>query len=499
MVLLIVFLVLPLVFLLIEFIVIRNFRTYLPHLTTLLSFLLIILLFVFYYVPDFTSLSYSLIPSIPIDISFRMDRLAWLASLFCCVVWFSSSLFSVQYMKNETRTKIKRYQIFSIFNLYVILLMFLSSNMITYFIFFELLLIVSYVLIIHYQTPQTYAAGIRYLFFQIVGGLILLFGVILTHAVLKTTVFLPGGYELLTNNMFFSLIFWCYVVGFSIKAGLFPVHIWLPEAHPVAPAPASALLSGMVIKTGTFGILRVFLELFGVRNLAGRTDIIILIFLAIFTMFWGSAIAIGQGHLKRVLAYSSVSQIGYIIMGTAFLSPFSLLGAVLHMFGHALVKSLLFLSAGTMINDVGKSDISEFNGYGSKNPFVFSAFTIGALSMIGFPLFVNFISKWTLGIGTLEAYRMGLFPFWIFITSLSVLLISSILNASYYAPILIRGWFYPPDDDKSRQHICFSQYVSLGILMCLVIVLGIFAQLFITESINALADIIPFSEYTSPF
>ena len=493
------FIVLPFLFMLLELCSIKKMRQYLPHLTTFLSFILLLMLIIIHQIPHFDLIKVTIVSASPIDISFRIDILAWLACFFCCLVWFTSSLFSIYYSKSESLFRIKRYQFFSIFNLYIILLIFLSANMITFFIFFELLLVVSYVLIIHYQTPETYSAGIRYLFFQIVGGIILLFGVILTYSFLKTTSFHSGGYQNLVSTPFFSLIFWCYVIGFSIKAGLFPFHIWLPEAHPVAPAPASALLSGMVIKTGTYGMLRVFIEIFGIRNLAGRTDIYVLIILAIFTMFWGSAIAIGQNHLKRILAYSSVSQVGYIIMGTAFLSPLSLLGALLHILGHSLVKSLLFLSAGSMVDDTGQADITQFDGYGLQNPFVFSAFTVGALSMIGFPLFVNFITKWTLGVGTLEAYQMKLFPFWVFILALSILLVSSILNAAYYAPILIRGWFYPPKNKNIKYKLHFSQMISLGTLIFFVIALGIYTGPFIYSSINALIEIIPFENFPAPF
>ncbi len=495
----IVFLWLPLLFLLIQLLFYKSSIRYLPFLNTLLCLILLALLLLLYQYLSQEVLQASLIAPMPVDISFKLDQLNWLICLFCILVWLASSLYSIYFMKADSLNKVKRYQIFSTLNLYAILLIFLSSNMITFFIFFELLLIVSYVLIIHYQTQESFAAGIRYLFFQIIGGLMLLFAVILTYTVLETTEFVPGGYEQLTSNPFFSLIFWFFVIGFSIKAGLFPVHIWLPEAHPAAPAPASALLSGMVIKTGTFGIMRVFLELFGIQNIIGRTDIFILIFLSIFTMFWGSAIAIGQGHIKRILAYSSVSQMGYIVLGTAFLSPFALLGSLLHTLGHSLVKSLLFLSAGSIVNDTGKADISSIDGYGYKNPFVFTVFTIGALSIIGFPLFINFISKWTLGVGFMEAYQLNYFPFWLFIIALSVLLLSSILNATYYVPILIRGWFYPSRDHSIPIKLKTPQIFSLAMLAVLIVSLGIFAQPLIEISMQALSAVIPFAYYTSPF
>jgi multicomponent Na+:H+ antiporter subunit D len=136
------------------------------------------------------------------------------------------------------------------------------------------------------------------------------------YSIVGTTAFLPGGYAALSESSFFIILFWGFVIAFAVKAGLFPVHIWLPEAHPVAPSPASALLSGMVIKTGVFGIFRMTLETFGVCNLVGEPSVMILLIIAIFTMFWGSAIAIGQLHIKRMLAYSSVSQMGYIVIGS---------------------------------------------------------------------------------------------------------------------------------------------------------------------------------------
>ncbi len=180
----------------------------------------------------------------------------------------------------------------------------------------------------------------------------------------------------------------------------------------------------------------------------GKIDIKILLLLSLFTMFWGSAVAIGETHLKRVLAYSSVSQIGYIIMGVSLLSPLGILGALIHTLAHSVVKGILFLSAGAIISDTGETDIRKFDGYGLKNPLIFAGFTVSALSMIGFPLFVNFITKWTLGVGAIEAFREGSIELWIMILSIAVLLISSVLNAIYYAPIVIRGWFYGEGKEK---------------------------------------------------
>jgi len=287
------------------------------------------------------------------------------------------------------------------------------------------------------------------------------------------------------------------VAGFSIKAGLFPVHIWLPEAHPVAPSPASALLSGMVIKTGVIGILRLFLQIFGVQNLVGKTDVKVLLLLSLFTMFWGSAVAIGESHLKRVLAYSSVSQIGYIVMGLSLLSPLGILGALIHTIAHSFVKGVLFLSAGTIIKETGEVNVAKLEGYGLKNPIIFTGFTVGALSMIGFPLFVNFITKWTLGVGAISALSGKIIPLWLMILSITILLASSILNAIYYAPIVIRGWFYGEAGEKRK--IKWLEVLPIVIGSILIIFFGIVPGWLIGFSERALAPLIPVTIYPKPF
>ena len=467
--------------------------------STFVSLLVFILLILFSRIPNYQDLQLIISKGKPFEFFLQIDSLSLITSIFCSIVWFCSSLFSIYYFRQDEYQKYKRYNIFSLLNFVTILFIFMAGNMITFFIFFEILLVVSYVLIIHYQTKETFAAGIKYLFFQIIGGMLFLFAIILTYAVIKTTNFFPGGYAELSSSILFSVIFWFYVIGLSIKAGLFPLHIWLPEAHPVAPSPASALLSGMVIKTGTFGLMRVFLQLFGIQNLVGKIDVWILLLLAIFTMFWGSAIAIGQTHLKRVLAYSSVSQIGYVIMGIALLSPLGLLGAILHTLGHAIVKSLLFLSAGSMIEDTGEIDVTRFDGYGVRNPIVFSGFTVGALSMIGFPFFVNFITKWTLGVGIMESFKNQIIPSWILGIALTMLLLSSLLNAIYYAPIIIRGWFYPQKSDVAIIKFDFVQHVPLIILMLLVVGLFFSPSFLIQITANSLKSLIPLPYLPNPF
>jgi len=243
--------------------------------------------------------------------------------------------------------------------------------------------------------------------------------------------------------------------------------------------------------------MRLFLQIFGVQNLVGKLDVKILLILALFTMFWGSAVAIGETHLKRVLAYSSVSQIGYIIMGISLLSPLGLLGALMHTLAHSVVKGVLFMSAGTIIKETGSTEVTKLDGYGLKNPVIFTGFTVGALSMIGFPLFVNFITKWTLGVSALEAMNAGIIPPYLMILSIAILLISSILNAIYYAPIVIRGWFY--GEAKEKNKIMWLEAIPIIIGTILIILFGIAPAWLIDISGKALAPLIPVIVYPKPF
>lgn len=490
------YLILPLLFILLEIFIKDNKRKNIVSILTVVLSIALLILTIFLYFKALNQ-NIALTEQGPILISFKVDLLSIITAFFACLLWVLSSIYSIFYFKDEEVSKQKRYNIFSILNLYTILLIFFASNMITFFIFFEILLIASYVLIIHNQTMDAFTAGIKYLFFQIIGGLLLLFAIILTYSIAGTTDFTSGGINILTQSKFFSIIFWCYIVGFSIKAGLFPFHIWLPEAHPIAPSPASALLSGMVIKTGTFGIMRLFLQIFGVQNLVGKVDVNILLLLSLFTMFWGSAVAIGEIHLKRVLAYSSVSQIGYIVMGLSLLSPLGLLGALIHTIAHSFVKGVLFLSAGTIIRESGSTDVTKLDGYGLRNPLIFVGFTISALSMIGFPLFVNFITKWTLGVGAVSAFSGGVIPLWLMILSIVILLVSSILNAIYYAPIVIRGWFYGEAKEKNR--IVWLEVLPIIIGTILIILFGVAPNWLISFSSRALAPLIPIAVYPKPF
>jgi len=229
-----------------------------------------------------------------------------------------------------------------------------------------------------------------------------------------------------------------YLIGFGIKAGMFPLHVWLPDTHPVAPPPASALLSGLMMKTGAFGLIRVMYQFYGVEYLKTCGWNSILVYLGVVSIFVGSLVAVLQEDIKYRLAYSSVGQIGYVVTGIGLLNSHALQGALFHVFGHALMKSSLYMAVGTVIQLTGKRKVSDLAGMGRWMPFTFFGFTIAALSMVGIPPLVGFISKWHIAWGALETGMP-----WIVV----VLLVSSFMNGIYYLPIVISAFFKHKKDD----------------------------------------------------
>ncbi|OWZ83284.1 complex I subunit 5 family protein [Natranaerobius trueperi] len=365
----------------------------------------------------------------PFGISFRVDALSFGLSLLSSFIWMLVSIYSLDYMKQEEHTD--RYYPSLILTLSGCMGLFLAGDLFSLFIFFELMSLVSYLLIIHSETKEALKAGYKYLIVTIMGGLFLFFGIIMTFE-LTQTISLNQMAIIDTPSMLAFAAFISYVIGFGMKAGMFPLHVWLPEAHPVAPSPASALLSGIMIKTGAYGLIRVIFHVFDYQMILDSGWNWILAVVAVITIFLGSAVAITQENLKRRLAYSSIGQMGYILLGLAILTETAMIGDIFHIFSHAFMKSTLFLAAGAMIKKTGKNKISDFSGIGYKMPLTMISFTIAALAMIGIPPLNGFISKWSLSLGALEAGQ----PYYVL-----VLLLSSLMNSVYYLPIINIAFF----------------------------------------------------------
>lgn len=416
-----------------------------------------------------------------VKFSFMADSLSFLVGLVSIVLWMLASIYGVGYMHKAHAQG--RYNIFSLLSLAGMLGVVFTKNLFSLYIFFELLSVASYVMVVHEETPEAKSAGLTYIAMGIGGGLFLLVSVIATYAITGTGD-LSGIATGLAGHPLTPYIFLGYIIGFGVKAGIVPVHVWLPTAHPVAPAPASALLSGVMIKAGAYGVIRTVYGITGSSLLGNLPMGKTLLVIAVITMFLGSFMAIVQTDIKRLLAYSSIAQMGYIILGVSLLSPLGLVGAVIHIFHHAFMKGTLFLCAGAFIHQTGLRKVGDLRGIGRRMPLTMACFTMAGLSMIGIPPFVGFISKWYLALGGIESETLGFLGSGGGVWIIGFLLLSSLLNALYYGPIIFRGWFGVPNENEdpsmTGKRSDDPRWVMLAPIIILALgtlVFGIFPQL----------------------
>jgi len=372
-----------------------------------------------------------------LEFHLRVDSLALLFSVLSSVLWLVTTIYAIGYLKGFPN----RRRFFGFFSICVTAStgIALAGNVVTFFIFYEFLTLATYPLVVHLGSRKALEAGRIYLWYTIGGGTVLFVGVVWLFVLVGSVEF--GQTELLRNlpieqNAELILLFWVIIAGLGVKAALVPLHGWLPVAM-VAPAPVSALLHAVaVVKAGVFGIMRIVVDVFGF-DLAGDLGVLFpLAVIAAITIVFGSIRALAQDDLKRRLAYSTVSQLSYITLGIALSGMLASLGALVHLVHQGVMKITLFFCAGIIAETLKIYRISDMNGIGRRLPLTMTAFTVGALGMIGLPPVAGFISKWYLGFGGLEAGYAWVVP---------LLLLSSLLNAAYFLPILRRAWFCKPD------------------------------------------------------
>lgn len=388
--------------------------------------------------------------SIPYGIYFRVDMLSFFLGLLAAFLWLLAAIHSIGYMAHEHAHD--RYYGFLFIALGGCLGCIFAGDMLGLFVFFEIMALSAYVLVSHEEHPYAMFAGAKYLFMSIAAGLSIFFAMVVTYYLAGTLSF--NYFGLITeNSMLAFTAFIGFLLGFGIKAGIFPVHIWLPDAHPAAPSPVSALLSGIMIKTGAYGLIRVFYQVYGFAFLreVGWNNIALV--LATVTILIGSALALMQDDIKRRLAYSSVAQIGYVVLGLSMLSELAFIGSIYHIFTHAFMKGCLFLIAGALIVQAGERRISRLGGVGRKMPLTMIAFTLCSLSMVGIPPFNGFVSKWQLCLGALEIGQ----PFFVVL-----LIVSSLLNAAYYFPIIVAAFFAPAPEEAGQTSAEASHHENDG-------------------------------------
>jgi multicomponent Na+:H+ antiporter subunit D len=367
--------------------------------------------------------------SFPFSITLQVDLLSYFLALLISFLWLLAVIYSRGYMAHNHA--LDRYYAFMLACLGACLGVVMAGDLLGLLLFFELMAVTSYVLVAHEEDEAAMYAGGKYIYMAMAAGFALFFSLIITYH-LAGSLSLGGGALLTEISPLTLTAFIGFIIGFGIKAGIFPLHVWLPDAHPAAPAPVSALLSGIMLKIGAYGLIRVFFTVFDANMIRQAGWLTIPLAIAVVTILLGSAMALRQDDLKRRLAYSSIAQIGYILLGLSLFSQTALTGAVFHIFTHAMMKGCLFLCAGTIIVRTGLRNISDMKGLAAKMPVTMGCFTLASLSMVGIPPFNGFISKLQLSLGALDVGE----PAYVFL-----LIISSLLNAAYYFPIVVAAFF----------------------------------------------------------
>ncbi|MEQ8483855.1 MAG: proton-conducting transporter membrane subunit [Pseudomonadales bacterium] len=366
------------------------------------------------------------------DLVLRADALTMLLSTLSAVLWLITTVYAIGYLEHSPH----RCRFFGFFSLCVAATtgVAVAGNLFTFFVFYELLTLATWPLVVHRGTAAALAAGDVYLRYTLGGGALLLLGVVGLHAVAGPGDFTAGGFVPVdaAPAWLLTLLFLVMFVGMGVKAAVVPMHGWLPRAM-VAPAPVSALLHAVaVVKAGAFGIVRLTYDVYGLSLVAALGVGLAVAAVAALTILYGSLRALTATDLKQRLAWSTVSQVSYILLGVGLGNPLASVGGLVHLVHQGLMKITLFFCAGAFAEVAGVKRVDELDGMGRRMPLTMAAFTVAALGMIGLPPLAGFVSKWYLGLGGLAAGQP-----WV----VAVLVASTLLNAAYFLPMLRRAWF----------------------------------------------------------
>jgi len=402
-----------------------------------------------------------------ITLSFKIDRVgAFFAALFA-LSGLVITVFAFKYMSHEGGEN--RFFGCWLITMGVLAGLSFSANLMTFYLFYEFMTLATTPLVIHEMTHKAIIAGLKYLLYSVCGALAALLGVMYLYRYNQGMEFVPGGFMrgIEASPEFSEFIVFLMIVGFCCKAGMFPLHGWLPTAHPEAPAPASALLSACITKCGVLGVIRAVFFVAGPELIRGSWVQTAWMSLALITVFLGSMMAYLEPVLKKRLAYSTVSQASYVLFGLSLLNTEGLEGAILQIVFHMAVKIGLFLCAGAIIFQSGRTRVDELRGLGREMPVTAVCWTLLALSLVGIPPFGGFVSKWWLAEGAL-ASDTGVFR----LLGPAVLLLSALLTAGYLFMVPVRG-FFPGEGFKQKDK---TREAGLSMLVPIVL-LAVFALL----------------------
>ncbi|MBQ9195919.1 MAG: proton-conducting membrane transporter [Clostridia bacterium] len=421
--------------------------------------------------PDNSLVLFRVTPDIPVLL--KIDGVGRLYAGFISVVFACVGIYSFEYMHHEKNEK--RFYAFYLFTLAALMGLSLCGSIVTLYMFYEAMTLLSLPLVTHTQSREAVAAGIKYLIYSVIGASLGLAGIFFLNRYAVSLTFQAGGVldmeKAAGHESMLLVVFFLMVLGFSVKAGMFPLHGWLPTAHPVAPAPASAVLSGVITKAGVLGIIRVVYYLVGVDFLRGTWVQIAWLALSILTVFLGSMLAFKEGVFKKRLAYSTVSQVSYVLFGLFTMTAQGMTGSLMHIIFHSIIKNTLFMTAGAVIYKTGKTKVAELTGIGKQMPIAMWCYTIVSMGLIGIPPTCGFISKWYLAQGGLSM------PYgWNWVGP-AVLLVSAILTAGYLFSIVIRGFFPGTDvkrEDLPKAEPTWVMLAPMAVLAALCLLLGMF-------------------------
>lgn len=406
-----------------------------------------------------------------ISLALRVDSLGIIFGLSASALWILTSFFSIGYVRGLSEHKQTRYFASFAVCLSATMGIAFSANLLTFVIFYEILTIATYPLVIHKETPEAISAGRKYLAYLLTGGVALLLALALTHQIAGSVDFRAGGFlsEQVGQDRL-MMLFLLFLVGFGVKSALMPLHSWLPSAM-AAPTPVSALLHAVaVVKAGVFGFVRVVGFVIGPELLQKIGALSLLSGFAAVTIVLASLLAFRQDNLKLRLAYSTIGNLSYIILGITLLSPAAWSGGLLHIVYHAVMKITLFFCAGAIYVKTHREKVSELNGIGRQMPITMGAFALASMGLAGIPPIGGFISKWYLVQGTLETGQ---------VVFAAILLLSGLLNAGYLLPIVYRAFFVHSDNFSKFDEASFWMVIPLVLTAMLSLFLGLFPdQLF---------------------
>jgi multicomponent Na+:H+ antiporter subunit D len=410
----------------------------------------------------------TLVPGI--DLVFRADALGITFAMLASGLWVITDVYSRGYAHADNLKHRPRYYASFAASVGAAIGVAFAGNLLTFFLFYELLTLCTYPLVVHKETEKAYAAGRRYLLFALGGGLAMLTAIAWTWQLTGSLDFTPGGFLAgHVEGTQLAVLFTLFVTGVAVKAAVMPLHAWLPAAM-VAPTPVSALLHAVaVVKAGVFGVMRVVGYVFGPDALADFGGDEVVAAMAAATIVIGSLIALRQDNLKRRLAYSTVVHLSYIVLGAMLVTPLAMVGSTMHMVNHGLAKITLFFCAGAIYATTHRENISELTGLGRRMPWTFGAFTIASLALIGLPGLSGFISKFFLAQGAIQGDEM---------VALAVMLGASLLTASYLLPITRIAFFPGVMEDASHHPVARAEappmmLVPLVITAVLVVLFGV--------------------------